>query len=163
MSFPRAFQTYIPRSHCVISHVYGAILLNEHRETVIVKGRKSQKWSLPKGHGKSQEKPLDACIRELKEETGVNMIGITPDDEVRFQSGTYFVFFVNERLLLDPEDSEEIEKAMWISISRIPYVSSNKDLKSFSKCINIDSIIEKIQNKRLQVPVQTLATFNAQL
>jgi len=156
MSFPRAFQTYVPRSHCVTTHVYGAILLNEQRETVIIRGRKSQKWSLPKGHGRSQEKPLDACIRELKEETGLDMSGIKPDDEVRFQSGTYFVFFVKERLLLQPEDTEEVEEAMWVSVSRIPHLSSNKDLKSFSRCINIDSIITKILNKRIPVIVQPL-------
>lgn len=165
MSFPRAFQTYVPRSHCVTSHVYGAILLNEHRETVIVKGRKSQKWSLPKGHGRSQEKPLDACIRELKEETGVNMTGVKPDDEVRFQSGTYFVFYVEDRVMLTPEDNEEIQEAMWISISRIPYLSSNKDLKSFIKCINVDNILEKIQTKRapveLVVPFLVTEPFNA--
>jgi ADP-ribose pyrophosphatase YjhB (NUDIX family) len=160
MSFPRAFQTYVPRSHCVTSHVYGAILLNEQREIVIVKGRKSQKWSLPKGHGKSQEKPVDACIRELGEETGINMAGVKPDDEIRFQSGTYFVFFVAERLSLEPRDTEEIEEAIWVSISRIPYLTSNKDLKSFSKCINIDSILEKIQTKR--VPDEIIS-FNTSL
>jgi ADP-ribose pyrophosphatase YjhB (NUDIX family) len=139
-------------------------LLNEQRETVIVKGRKSQKWSLPKGHGKSQEKPLSACIRELKVVTGIYMEDVKPDDEVRFQSGTYFVFYVQDRLLLQPEDSEEVQEAMWISISRIPYVSSNKDLKSFCKCINVDNILDKIQAKRLQVPVQNIpVTFNLSL
>ena len=129
---------------------------------MIIKGRKSKKWSLPKGHGKTQEKPLDACIRELKEETGVNMSGVKPDDEVRFQSGTYFVFYVQERLTLQPEDTEEVEEAMWISISRIPHLTSNKDLKSFIKCINVDSIIEKIQIRRTPV-LQNPGTFNAAL
>jgi ADP-ribose pyrophosphatase YjhB (NUDIX family) len=127
-------------------------MLNDQRETVIVKGRKSGKWSFPKGHGKYQEKPLDACIREMKEETGIDMTGVKPDDEVRFQSGTYFVFFVSDRLILLPEDSEEVEQAIWVPISRIPYLTSNKDLKSFTRCINIDNILEKIQAKR-EVPV----------
>jgi len=158
MSFPRAFQTYVPRSHCVNSHVYGAILLNEKRETVIVKGRKSGKWSFPKGHGKYQEKPLDACIRELKEETGIDMTSVKPDDEVRFQSGTYFVFYVEERLILNPKDTEEVEEAVWLAISRIPYLSSNKDLKSFCKSINVENIITKILDKL--VPVNQGETFN---
>ena len=149
MSFPRAFQTYVPRSHCVRTHVYGAILLNEQRETIIVKGRKSQKWSFPKGHGNREEKPVDACIRELKEEAGIDMTNVKPDDEVRFNSGTYFIFYVKERLVLQPLDVEEIEEAMWVSISRIPYISSNKDLRSFCKSINVDNILDKIQSKIL--------------
>lgn len=147
MSFPRAFQTYVPRSHCVVTHVYGAILLNKYRETVIIKGKRSNKWSLPKGHGRSQEKPLDACIRELKEETGINLTGVKPDDEVRFQSGTYFVFFIPDRIPLIPEDTEEVAEAIWVSFNRIPFLLANKDLKSFCKCINVDSILDKIHKK----------------
>jgi 8-oxo-dGTP pyrophosphatase MutT (NUDIX family) len=124
-------------------------LLNEQRETIIVKGRKSQKWSFPKGHGNREEKPVDACIRELKEEAGIDMTNVKPDDEVRFNSGTYFIFYVKERLVLQPLDVEEIEEAMWVSISRIPYISSNKDLRSFCKSINVDNILDKIQSKIL--------------
>ena len=160
MSFPRAFQTYVPRSHCVSSHVYGAILLNENKETVIIKGKKSGKWSFPKGHGNFKETPLDASIRELKEETGVDMTGVKPDDEVRFNSGTYFVFFLQERVELIPEDTEEVEEAIWIYISRIQSLNTNKDLKSFCKHVNIDSILNKILDKK---NARDLYTFNTAL
>jgi ADP-ribose pyrophosphatase YjhB (NUDIX family) len=157
MSFPRAFQTYVPRSHCVSSHVYGAILLNEEKETVIIKGKKSGKWSFPKGHGNFKETPLEASIRELKEETGVNMTGVKPDDEVRFNSGTYFVFFLQERAELIPEDTEEVEEAIWIYTSRIQSLNTNKDLKSFCKHVNIDNILNKILDKK---NTRDLYTFN---
>jgi len=160
MSFPRAFQTYVPRSHCVSSHVYGAILLNEEKETVIIKGKKSGKWSFPKGHGNFKETPLEASIRELKEETGVNMTGVKPDDEVRFNSGTYFVFFLQERVELIPEDTEEVEEAIWIYTSRIQSLNTNKDLKSFCKHVNIDNILNKILDKK---NTRDLYTFNRAL
>ena len=148
MAFPRAFQTYIPRSHCINSHVYGAILLNSFNETVVIKGRQSLMWSFPKGHGEYRELPLEACIRELREETGINLKGSQPDDEIRFRSGTYFVFFVNERLPLVPEDTKEVMEAMWTPISRLSYLTGNKDLRSFCKCINVNNILDKMVSKR---------------
>ena len=144
MVFPRAFQSYVPRSHCITSHVYGAILINQFNETVVIRGRQSGKWSFPKGHGEYRELPIDACIRELKEETGINMEGIIPDDEIRFRSGTYFVFFVKDRHEIKPEDTNEVMDSMWISLGRLPSLIANKDLTSFCKCININSIICKM-------------------
>lgn len=146
MTFPKAFQTYIPRTHCINSHVYGAIVMNNIKEIVLIKGRQSGKWSFPKGHGRPRETPLEACIRELKEETGIDMYGITPDDEIRFNTGTYFVFFVKDRIKIEPEDTKEVADSMWISINRIQHVRMNKDLNSFCRFFNINSILEKMPN-----------------
>jgi len=148
MAFPRAFQSYVPRTHCVTSLVYGVILLNYYNEVVVVRGRKSGKWSFPKGHGRSRESPLDASVRELKEETGINLKGVKPDDEIRFNSGTYFVFIVQDRLELAPEDTNEILDSMWVSLSRIRSLTTNKDLTSFYKTVNIDSLIKKIEDRK---------------
>jgi len=117
-------------------------------EIVVVRGRKSLKWSLPKGHGRSRELPLDACIRELKEETGINMEGVKPDDEIRFNSGTYFVFIIEERATLYTEDSQEILDLMWVSLNRVKYLTTNKDLTSFYKKVNLDTLCKKISVKR---------------
>jgi 8-oxo-dGTP pyrophosphatase MutT (NUDIX family) len=148
MAFPRAFQSYVPRTHCVTSLVYGVILLNYYNEVVVVRGRKSGKWSFPKGHGRSRESPLDASVRELKEETGINLKGVKPDDEIRFNSGTYFVFIVEDKLELAPEDTNEILDSMWVSLSRIRSLTTNKDLTSFYKTVNIDSLIKKVEDRK---------------
>ena len=71
MTFPRAFQNYVPRTHCIDTHVYGAILISPEGDILVVQGRLSNKWSFPKGHGNKSETPLAAAIRELKEETGL--------------------------------------------------------------------------------------------
>jgi ADP-ribose pyrophosphatase YjhB (NUDIX family) len=144
MVFPRAFQSYIPRTHCVNTHVYGAVLLTEARETVVVLGRHSGKWSFPKGHGVSRELPLEACLRELKEETGIDMAGVLPDEELRFKGGTYFVFYMKNRVELSPQDRNEVEQAMWVSIHRLPQLLCNRDLFTFHKSVNADTLIEKI-------------------
>ena len=149
MVFPRAFQSYVPIAHCVNSLVYGVILLNTFNEVALVCGRKSMKWSFPKGHGYSWETPIEASIRELKEETGIDMKGVTPDDEIRFNSGTYFVFIVSERLLLSPEDSNEIIESMWVSLSRIRHLTTNKDLTSFYKTAHLNNLQKKVEEKAL--------------
>ena len=119
MGFPTAFQSYIPRSHCVSSHVYGVIIVTPERETVVIRGRQSGKWSFPKGHGASTENPLEASIRELREETGINLKGRKPDDELRFKVGTYFVFYLTEKQELCPEDTKEVIDSMWVPLERI--------------------------------------------
>jgi 8-oxo-dGTP pyrophosphatase MutT (NUDIX family) len=150
MVFPQAFKSYIPRSHCIDSHVYGAILITSNRETVVIRGRQTGKWSFPKGHGNSTERPLDACIRELKEETGIDMKHIKPDEELRFSSGTYFVFYLLEKPNLCPEDMKEVVDCIWIPIQRLSSLLGNKDIRSFCKEYgNGDIMIDKIESNRL--------------
>jgi 8-oxo-dGTP diphosphatase len=148
MGFPRAFQSYVPRNHCITSLVYGIVLINYFNEVAVVRGRKSGKWSFPKGHGVARESPLDASIRELKEETGIDMKGVKPDDEIRFSSGTYFVFIVADRLHLCPEDTNEIVECLWVSLSRIRYLTTNKDLTSFYKTVNMENLIRKVEDRK---------------
>lgn len=145
MGFPRAFQSYIPRSHCIQSHVYGAILLTPEGETVVIRGRQSGKWSFPKGHGSNYETPLEACVRELKEETGIDMRGMRPDDELRFKSGTYFVFYLPNKVALNPEDINEVMESMWTPLVRLNSLVGNKDLSTFCRWMNAESILYKAQ------------------
>ena len=149
MTFPRAFKSYVPRTHCIKSLVYGVILLNTFNEVALVRGRKSMKWSFPKGHGNYWENPFEAALRELEDETGINMKGVIPDDEIRFNSGTYFVFIVSERIPLSPKDSNEIIESMWVSLSRISYLTTNKDLTSFYKTAHLDNLQKKVEEKAL--------------
>jgi 8-oxo-dGTP pyrophosphatase MutT (NUDIX family) len=149
MGFPNAFQSYVPRSHCVNSHVYGAVLISSDNETVVVQGRQSKKWSFPKGHGSSCELPLEACIRELKEETGINLKGVMPDDELRFKAGTYFVFYMKDKQELIPEDTKEVMNSMWVPLSRLAFLTMNMDLATFVRRVNIKTLVEKITHKHI--------------
>ena len=145
MGFPRAFQSYIPRSHCVGSHVYGAILVSPDRETVVIRGRQSGKWSFPKGHGHSTELPLEACVRELKEETGINLKGSKPDDELRFKAGTYFVYYITEKHILCPVDTREVMDCMWVPLRRLHHLIGNMDLTTFRRKVDTDQLCDRIE------------------
>jgi len=145
MVFPRAFQSYVPRTYCVEDHVYGIIVITAGRETVVIRGRQSGKWSFPKGHGEPTEQPLDAALRELKEETGITFKkGQLPGDELRFKSGTYFVFYLEDKLDLCPEDTTEVMDCMWIPLHRLPYLTGNMDLTTFTRRVDSDALFNRI-------------------
>ena len=142
MGFPKAFQTYVPKSHCVPTQSYGAIVITEDGEVAVVHGKNSKKWSLPKGHGLSTETPLQAAVRELKEETGIDMRGVKPNDELKFKCGLYFVFHVKDQLALNPADVNEIDGAIWCQLHRLPHLAGNSGLNAFRHFMKIDRLIE---------------------
>ena len=145
MVFPRAFQSYVPRSYCVEGHVYGIIVMTADRETVVIRGRQSGKWSFPKGHGEVTEQPLEAALRELKEETGITFKkGQLPGDELRFKSGTYFVFYLEDKVDLCPQDTTEVMDSMWIPLQRLPYLTGNMDLTTFARRIDSEALFNRI-------------------
>ena len=139
MGFPNAFQSYVPRTHCIDSQTYGAILISPDNEILVVKGRQSEKWGLPKGHGKNGEKPLNAAIREVGEETGINLEGRRPDSERRLRVNSkrtgwlYFIFKLDNKPEIVPEDTNEIMDAMWCPRDRLPFLVGNMDLETFCR------------------------------
>jgi 8-oxo-dGTP pyrophosphatase MutT (NUDIX family) len=140
MTFPSAFKSYIPRTHCITSHVYGVILISPDDQVVVVQGRQSGKWSFPKGHGHPSETPLNAALRELKEETGIDMSGRKPDNERHFKptgtgvsGGTYFIFEMKDKPVLHPEDTMEVMDVMWYPRSQLDRLFGNKDVRAFCR------------------------------
>lgn len=56
--------------------VYGVIPLRQLEEgwqVLLVQHTKGNYWSFPKGHPEKGEEPLDTAVRELKEETGLEI------------------------------------------------------------------------------------------
>jgi 8-oxo-dGTP diphosphatase len=148
MVFPRAFSSYTPK-YCISDHVYGVILITCDRETAVICGRKTGKWSFPKGHGNRDERPLEAALRELKEETGICMSGSVPDNEIHFKGSTYFVYTIINKPDLYPEDINEVMDVMWAPIHRLPFLFGNRDLNAFCR-MSIDTIIDRIEFKKSQ-------------
>ena len=123
-SMPSAFQSYKPR----FMKVFGAICVNNAGEVLLVRGRRSGKWSFPKGHCKSEENDLECALRELKEETGLEVGDAKYSSYHKLRGGGYFVFPVEGTPITKICDYWEIKEIKWWSISSLPQLDSNVDV-----------------------------------
>lgn len=53
---------------------YGIVIRDDEPKTLLIRRRDTPVWVLPGGGIESDETPADACIRELKEETGLDVV-----------------------------------------------------------------------------------------
>ncbi|KAF5021669.1 hypothetical protein F66182_6289 [Fusarium sp. NRRL 66182] len=113
--------------------VRGAIMLNEAMDsTVLVKGwKKGANWSFPRGKINKDEDDLDCAIREVYEETGLDLraAGLVPTEQkpkyieiaMREQHMRLYVFRnVPMDTLFEPKTRKEISKIQWYKLSELP-------------------------------------------
>ena len=105
----------------------GVVMNDDHEIIVIVPTRRaadgSKVLALPKGHPDGEESPLQAALREVREEAGVQAEVVKTLGEVRYwyQRGGRRIAKVVEFFLLryvsgDVEDHDhEVEQARWVS------------------------------------------------
>lgn len=129
-AFPSAFSSYKPRHQ----KVYGCICISNKGRILLVKGKLSGKWSLPKGHMEANENDIACALRELYQETG-----ICPDVQYssykKLCAGGYFIFFLNDEPTPNPLDVKEIEEATWMDIDEIRKLNCNVDLNRCGRWI----------------------------
>ncbi|KAM5345538.1 hypothetical protein ACJ41O_011399 [Fusarium nematophilum] len=113
--------------------VRGAILLNEAMDsTVLVKGwKKGANWSFPRGKINKDEDDLDCAVREVYEETGLDLgaAGLVPTEHkpkyieiaMREQHMRLYVFRdVPMDTKFEPKTRKEISKIEWYKLSELP-------------------------------------------
>lgn len=130
-TFPSAFDSYRPPH----DKVYGCICISHNNKILLVKGRKGQLWSFPKGHRERSDKTSLACaLRELKEETGISL-----SQEYlcfkKFKAGEYYIYQVNDEFRLFPKDTLEIEDAAWFTYEEMCILPKNIDVSLFCQTI----------------------------
>jgi len=102
------YENPIPCSAAFVSNAAGDILLVK-RGVEPAKG----KWSLPSGFIEIDETPEQACLRELKEETGLEgqileLIGVYSQDSTRYKNVVIIGYRVEAEGDLQPgSDSED--------------------------------------------------------
>jgi 8-oxo-dGTP pyrophosphatase MutT (NUDIX family) len=109
--------------------VYGSILITSDRKVLVIRGRKSGKWSFPKGHSEENESELDAAIRETKEETGL-VLNTWYQQCVQLATGIYFLYNVNEQIC-KPLDIKEVIETRWVSLYALKKMNVNIDVNTF--------------------------------
>jgi 8-oxo-dGTP pyrophosphatase MutT (NUDIX family) len=135
-SFPQAFRHYKPRSQ----KVYGIICVSSDDRILLVRGRESGIWSLPKGHIVGGELPHECALRELFEETGLRLESLKYQSVRKLYVGEYFIYNVDMESLPKIQDTREISEAGWYSI---------EELQRFHCNVDIANMMKKIQNGTL--------------
>jgi 8-oxo-dGTP pyrophosphatase MutT (NUDIX family) len=109
--------------------VYGIICVSQYNTFLLVKGVKTGKWSFPKGHLKEGELGHACALRELKEETGLEVSGPYCAFRKLF-AGEYYVYSVNECPVY-PQDTREVCDSGWFSWEDMIRMDVNADVKRF--------------------------------
>jgi 8-oxo-dGTP pyrophosphatase MutT (NUDIX family) len=126
-----AWRSYKPLHH----KVCGCICISPQNKILLVKGRRGQIWSFPKGHYEKSDKTSLACaLRELKEETGISL----KQEYISFKkykAAEYFIFEVPEEYRLFPKDTHEIDEARWFTYEEICQLNKNIDVSLFCQTI----------------------------
>jgi len=103
---------------------------------LLVQGRKTGKWSFPKGHKNRSETYFDCAIRETVEETGINLVDKTPVAYHKLSVGEYFFFELDEEIRPMIQDTSEIIQANWVPLHEISRLSCNVDVNNFLDRLN---------------------------
>jgi len=127
--FPKAFSHYKPRS----KKISGVILISKRDTVLLVKGRKKNKWSFPKGHIQGSETIQQCALRECFEETGISLKDYQYNYSKRLNSGEYFVYRIPYELKHNVYDTEEIVDIAWVSIPAMMNLYTNTDVNAFLK------------------------------
>ncbi len=145
--FPSAFNSYQPPEH----KVYGCICISPSNRILLVKGRKGQVWSFPKGHRERSDKTSLACaLRELKEETGIAL----HSDYIcckRYKAGEYYIYEVPEEYRTFPIDTNEIEDADWFSFEDMCELKKNIDVSLFCQHVQkkiVDTLLDEVESSQ---------------
>ena len=125
--FPKSFSCYRPYNH----KVYGSICISPLNTILMVKGKKTGKWSFPKGHRNRSESYLECAIRETREETGLDLFDRRPVAYHRLSVGEYFFFEVEEEFEAVVEDTQEVSEARWVALDEIQHLECNVDVNNF--------------------------------
>ena len=112
----------------------------------------NNKWSFPKGHVEKGEKPPDAAVREVEEETGIKADIVCPVGDIKyfFVKDGEKIFKIVSFFLMKTEQKDfviqwEIKGASWVTVDEaVSIIASGKESYK-NQLIVLNKAIEKIK------------------
>jgi 8-oxo-dGTP pyrophosphatase MutT (NUDIX family) len=112
-----------------LNYAYGAIFLTPTNKVLLVKGRKTGKWSFPKGHPEPGESAFEAAEREVAEEVGLRLPH-TYESIITLNTGIYYLVH-SEELCVQTHDDSEVMNVAWIPFHHLRSMRINIDVNLF--------------------------------
>jgi 8-oxo-dGTP pyrophosphatase MutT (NUDIX family) len=106
-----------------LKQVYGSIFISRSNKVLLVRGRKSDKWSFPKGHPIEGETPFQCAKRETMEEVGLEL-PLFFEKLIPLRTGSYYIVRSRE-VTCTTQDPKEVEEIGWFSSRQIRANSMN--------------------------------------
>jgi ADP-ribose pyrophosphatase YjhB (NUDIX family) len=136
-----------PSSQTLVTVTAGGVVIDRHGSVLVVNQRGTT-WSLPKGHVEPGEEPLQAAIREIREESGVSelqflgplgafgryKIGRDLKDDKSEWKVMLFFLFKTDQSDLKPQDLQNPE-ARWVHPDEVVKLLTHPKDKAFYQSI----------------------------
>jgi 8-oxo-dGTP pyrophosphatase MutT (NUDIX family) len=140
---------YIPnkqilQKHTKIKCAGGIIYDRNNNKLCIVKG--PSKWSLPKGHSEYGEKFHETAMREICEETSINISINDWTRHIKISDCIYYFICIDNGMSLElcSVDKAEIQEILWCDKKEIEKLNCNKQLEYFIR--NWDMMMDIFYN-----------------
>ncbi|MDZ4194611.1 MAG: NUDIX domain-containing protein [Pseudomonas sp.] len=108
------------------------VIYRRDEKILFVRKRKS-KWNLPGGRVEQGESPIQAALREMKEETGLAVEQLRYVSQYQENRVVHFLFEARLKTSQKPRPHNEIEDCRWISAKHLGKQNVREPIKSLIK------------------------------
>jgi ADP-ribose pyrophosphatase YjhB (NUDIX family) len=132
----------------------GIIVDASSGKLLVVKG--TWKWSLPKGHLDKGEKYHQCAMREIQEETNLNVDLNITDRYIDVKKYVYYIILLHgvEKVEFKTNDPEEVQEVRWLPVEEIRELECNRQLEYVvNRWDYIRNIIENHKEKVTKFPL----------
>ncbi len=115
---------------------------------LLVRGKQSGKWSFPKGHAEPNEDLIGTAIREMREETGIEVSEREINKRVKLGDYTFFLVRMYKLEKVVKQESEILE-SKWMLLQDIMKIDMNEvnySLKLFRFFIHKNKSIKEFMS-----------------